>query len=57
MLRTVGTTLPASMTFVNTTIIQGSFTIPADAPTGSYTMYVITTGGGFNSKPNAFKVI
>jgi hypothetical protein len=56
MLRTVGTTLPASMTFVNTTTIQGSFTIPFDAPTGSYTLYVITTGGGFNSKPNAFKV-
>ena len=57
MLRTVGTTLPASTTFVNTTTIQGSFIIPSDAPTGSYTMYVITTGGGFNSKPNAFKVI
>ena len=57
MLRTVGTTLPASMTFVNTTMVQGSFTIPADAPTGSYTLYVITTGGGFNSKPNAFNVI
>ncbi|MGA7797131.1 MAG: IPT/TIG domain-containing protein, partial [Methanoregula sp.] len=57
MLRTVGTTLPVSTTFVNTTTIQGSFIIPSDAPTGSYTMYVITTGGGFNSKPNAFKVI
>jgi len=57
MLRTVGTTIPAALTFVNTTTVQGSFTIPNNAGTGSYILYVITTDGGFNSKPNAFTVI
>jgi hypothetical protein len=56
MLRMVGTTLPASLTLVNTTTVQGSFAIPNTAGTGSYILYVITTGGGFNSKPNAFTV-
>ena len=45
MLRTVGTTLPATLTSVNMTTIQGSFAIPSTAGTGSYTLYVITTGG------------
>jgi hypothetical protein len=56
MLRMVGTTLPATPTFVNTTMVQGSFTIPSTAGTGSYSLYVITTGGGFNSKSSAFTV-
>ena len=56
MLRTVGTTIPATLTSVNTTTVQGSFVIPGTAGTGSYSLYVITTGGGFNSKPNMFTV-
>jgi hypothetical protein len=56
MLRTVGTTIPATLTSVNTTTVQGSFAIPGTAGTGSYSLYVITTGGGFNSKPNMFTV-
>jgi len=56
MLRMVGTTIPASLTFVNTTTVQGSFAILSTTDTGSYILYVITTGGGFNSKPNAFTV-
>jgi hypothetical protein len=58
MLRTVGTTINATpyLTWVNITTIQGSFVIPNTAVTGSYTLYVITTGGGFNSKPGAFTV-
>ena len=58
MLRTVGTTINATpyLTWVNTTTIQGSFAIPDTAGTGPYTLYVITTGGGFSSKPGAFTV-
>jgi len=56
MLRMVGTTLPASLTFANTTTVQGNFTISNTAGTGSYILYVITTDGGFNSKPSAFTV-
>ncbi|WP_424038474.1 S8 family serine peptidase [Methanoregula sp.] len=57
MLRTVGTTIPATLTSVNTTTVQGRFAIPpGTAGTGSYTLYVITAGGGFNSKPGAFTV-
>ena len=56
ILRTVGTTIPATLTSVNTTTVQGSFVIPGTARTGSYSLYVITTGGGFNSKPNMFTV-
>jgi GH18 family chitinase/PKD repeat protein len=58
MLRTVGTTLNATpyLTWVNTTTIQGSFVINNTAEPGPYTLYVITTGGGFNSTPEAFMV-
>jgi len=56
MLRAVGTTIPAALTSVNSTTIQGSFTISDTAGTGAYSLYVITTDGGFNSKPNAFTV-
>ena len=56
MLRTVGTTIPATLNSVNTTTVQGRFAIPYNAPTGPYTLYVITTGGGFNSKPGVFTV-
>ena len=42
MLRTVGITLPATLNSVNTTTVQGSFAIPYNAPTGPYTLYVIT---------------
>ena len=58
MLRTVGTTINATpyLTWVNTTTIQGSFAIPNTAGTGPYTLYVITTGGGFNGVSNAFTV-
>ena len=58
MLRTVGTTINATpyLTWVNTTTIQGSFAIPNTAETGPYSLYVITTGGGFNSTSNAFTV-
>ena len=57
MLRTTGQTITAiAPSFVNTTTFQSSFTIPYNAPTGSYTLYVVTSGGGFNSKPNSFTV-
>ena len=49
-LRTVGTTITASTTSVNTTTVLGSFPIPLSAGTGPYTLYVVTTGGGFNSR-------
>jgi hypothetical protein len=56
MLRTAGTTLPATQTNANTTTVQGSFTLTTTAGTGSSSLYVIMTGGGFSSKPDAFTV-
>jgi hypothetical protein len=35
---------------------MGNFTIPTTAGTGPCSLYVITTGGGFNSTSNAFTV-
>jgi PKD repeat protein len=55
-LRTTGSTLNATLTSVNTTTILGSFTIPAGTPAGPYRLDVITNGGGFSSRINAFTV-
>jgi len=54
-LRTFGTTIASSLTSVNATTAIGSFTIPANATTGSYRLDVITAGG-FKSRQNAFTV-
>ncbi len=53
-MRTFGSTINATALSVNTTKITGEFPIPADAGTGAYRLDVITQGGGFNSKLNAF---
>jgi hypothetical protein len=55
-LRATGSTINATITSTNFTMVQGSFPIPAGAPTGSYRLDVITNGGGFSSKTGGFTV-
>jgi len=55
-MRTFGSTINATALSVNTTKITGEFPIPAGAVTGTYRLDVITMGGGFNSRMNAFTI-
>jgi C1A family cysteine protease len=55
-LRTMGTTINATLASVNMTQVIGSFTINTTAGAGPYRLDVITNGGGFSSMPNAFMV-
>jgi uncharacterized protein YfaS (alpha-2-macroglobulin family) len=55
-LRATGSTINATITSTNFTMVEGSFPIPSGAPIGPYRLDVITTGGGFNSKPGGFAV-
>ncbi|HII98087.1 MAG TPA: PKD domain-containing protein [Methanoregula sp.] len=55
-LRGQGKTLTANLTQVDMTTAEGSFTISPATPTGIYRLDVFTTGGGFNSRMNAFTV-
>ena len=54
MLRTVGTTIPATLTSVNTTTVQGSFVIPG--PPDRILLAVCHHDRRGNSKPNMFTV-
>jgi hypothetical protein len=55
-LRATGSTINATITSTNFTMVQGSFPIPSGAPTGPYRLDVITNGGGFNSKLKGFTI-
>jgi hypothetical protein len=54
--RKSGTTMTATLASVNTTTITGTVAVPGAATPGPYRLDVITDGGGFSSRLNAFTV-